>query len=763
MIDYGKIVNYEIKNNGVTITFEKQKMTVTVLTDDIINVFVPIWSEEHRSKAIEEEDMKRVLSKGYTLNAESITTPDGNALQISTKNMKAIITDGGYVDFYTMDGYLVSRQFRGERVPIKTLGIWEMELLKAEGHTVADTVLNKPVSDTRVIEKDEPVYGLGDKMGLLDKRSYEYENWNTDDPSAHNEQYRSLYKSIPFIICKKPKYTYGLFYDNTFHSYFDIAKENREYVAYSAEDGNLDLYFIGGGSIKNVIGNYTFLTGRTPLPQLWTLGYHQCRWGYSCAKDITEVAEKFRELDIPCESVQYDIDYMDGYRVFTWNEKDYGPKGELFDKLYKKGFKPVVIIDPGTKREEGYFMYEEGTKNGFFFRNAEDTEDYVNEVWPGEANYPDFGRKEVREWWGKHINDLTDMGVAAIWNDMNEPASFRGPLPEDVVGYDEDRKTAHRELHNVYGHFMGKATYEAMKEHTKKRPLVITRACYSGSQKYCAVWTGDNQSLWSHLQGMIPQLCTLGMCGFAVNGVDIGGFGADTTPELLCRWIEAACFSTFFRNHSANGCTRQEPWLFGDEVVDIYRKYVKLHYRFLPYIYDLLHEEQSNGLPVMRPLVMHYENDPVTFNLNDEFLVGEKLLVAPVVNPGETVRKVYLPEGLWYSLEKGERYQGPGFILEDAPLDHMPIFVKAGSVIPLYDEMSYVGEKEIEKLNLLVTPEGGICEHYQDGGEDLSYLTGNYNLYRFTVNEKGELTTEMKNNAATVPAYTQFNVISVKK
>ncbi len=759
MRDYGKIKTWKLDGRTVYVQFEKQKMEITVLTDEIVNVFVPIWSEDHRSKAIEKEDLERVYSQGFTVNAELKKDENGTELVITTGKIKTIVSDNGYVDFYTLDGKAVSREFRGERVPIKTLGIWEMELLRAEGHTVADTVLNKPVSDTRVVGKDEPIYGLGDKMGLLDKRSYEYENWNTDDPSAHNEQYRSLYKSIPFVICKKPEYAYGLFYDNTFHSYFDLAKENKEYIAYSADDGNLDLYFIGGGSIKNVIGYYTFLTGRTPLPQLWTLGYHQCRWGYSSAKDITEIAEKFRELDIPCESVQYDIDYMDGYRVFTWNEKDYGPKGELFEKLYKKGFKPVVIIDPGTKREEGYFMYEEGTKNGYFFRNAEDTEDYVNEVWPGEANYPDFGRDEVRKWWGKHVNDLTDMGVAAIWNDMNEPASFKGPLPEDVVGYDEDRKTTHRELHNVYGHFMGKATYEAMKEHTKKRPLVITRACYSGSQKYCAVWTGDNQSLWSHLQGMIPQLCTLGMCGFAVNGVDIGGFGSDTTPELLCRWIQASSFSTFFRNHSANGCTRQEPWLFGDDVVDIYRKYVKLHYRFLPYIYDLMHEEQENGLPVMRPLVMHYEDDPATFNLNDEYLVGEKILVSPVVNPGERVKKVYLPEGKWVSYPDGKTYEGKNYYLVDAPLDHMPIFIKEGSIIPMYGEMSYVGEKKMGTLELLLTKGAKNLIHYQDGGEDLSYLQGNYNLYDIKVSEAGEVSCELLNKAESVPQYEHFKTI----
>ena len=766
MKDMGKLIDWKKKGNELRIRFEHREMIITALTDEIINVFVPIWSDEHRSKAVEESDLKRVAKSGpASVDVKAVEEiKEGNGLrpeagvELRTGKLKVKISNEGYVDFYTLEGKLLSGEYRGERKPIITLGIWEMELLKAEGHTVADTVLGKPVNDVRAVDPDEHFYGLGDKMGLLDKRSYEYENWNTDDPSAHNEQYRSLYKSIPFLICKGKEYTYGLFYDNTFHGYFDLAKENPEYIAYTADDGNLDLYFIGGGNIKSVVGNYTLLTGVAPLPQLWTLGYHQCRWGYSSAKDIREVAEKFRELDIPCESVQYDIDYMDGYRVFTWNEKDYGKPGELFKELKEKGFKPVVIIDPGTKREKGYFMYEEGTKGGFFFRNAEDTADYVNAVWPGEANYPDFGRKEVRDWWGKHIDELCDMGVAAIWNDMNEPASFNGPLPEDVIGYDEDRKTTHRELHNVYGHFMAKATYEAMKEHTKKRPLVITRASYSGTQKYAAVWTGDNQSLWSHLAMMIPQLCTLGMCGYSICGVDIGGFGADTTPELLARWIEAASFATFFRNHSANGSIRQEPWLFGDEVVDIYRKHVKLHYRFLPYIYDLMYEEQKTGLPVMRPLVMNYEDDENTYNLNDEYMVGDSILVAPVVAAGERVKKVYLPKGDWYRLTGGEKISGGRYILEEAPLDYLPVFIKAGSVIPTYEDIAYVGEKEIKKLTLLATPEGGKAAHYRDNGEDYAYLDGEYDLYELEVSREGKLKVNMANSSERIAKYEEIAV-----
>lgn len=753
MKNLGKITEYSKEGNTVTVIYENRKLIVTALTDEIINVFEPTWSEEHRSKAIETEDMERVTAKGAELEVKCLIMDGEKQLILTTKALKVVISEGGYVDFYKLDGTELSCEYRGERKSRKVLNMWDAELLKAEGHDVSEVSVDKPVMNVRVVDKKESFYGLGDKTGPLDKRSYEYEDWNSDIPDAHTDQFHALYKSVPFLICRKDEASYGLFYDNTFHGYFDIAKENPEYICFSADNGNLDYYFLGGDTIPAVVGNYTLLTGRAPLPQLWTLGYHQCRWGYSSAEDIRGVAEKFREYDIPCESVQYDIDYMNGYRVFTWNDKDYGPAGKLFKELGEKGFKPVVIIDPGTKREEGYFMYEEGTRNGYFFRTADNSADYVNAVWPGESNYPDFGREEVRNWWGNHLKLLTDIGIQGIWNDMNEPASFNGPLPLDVICYDGKRQTTHEELHNVYGHFMAKATYEGYKRNTGKRPLVITRAAYSGTQKYAAVWTGDNQSLWEHLRMMIPQLCNLGMSGYTIAGTDIGGFGGDTTPELLSRWIEAAAFSTFFRNHSSNGTIFQEPWQFGEEVINIYRKYVKLHYTFLPYIYDLLHEEQENGLPVMRPLVMHYEKDPIVHNMNDEFLVGEKILVAPVVNPGETVRKVYLPEGTWYSFWTGEKHEGKRFFLEEAPIDHCPIYIKGGSVIPIYDAVSYVGEKKYDRVTVVSTPEGGKMVHYQDNGEDFAYLDGEYNLYEFDVNTEGKLTAKLLHECTTVDKY----------
>ena len=490
------------------------------------------------------------------------------------------------------------------------------------------------------------------------------------------------------------------------------------------------------------------------------MGYQQSRWGYESAKDIRYIVDTYREHQIPLDVIHLDIDYMEHFKVFTWDEKEYDKEGVLFAELKEKGVKPITIIDPGTKVEEGYFMSDEGIENDYFAKDK-DGNVYINVVWPGNSYYPDFGRAEVRKWWADHHKVLTDMGSAGIWNDMNEPASFNGELPQDVVFHDEDRVSNHAEMHNVYGHYMCRATYDGLKTHTGKRPFVITRACYAGSQKYTTVWTGDNQSLWSHLQMVVPQLCNLGMSGFTFCGTDIGGFGADCTPELLCRWIEAAMFSPLFRNHAAKGTKDQEPWRFGKEVADINRKYIEMRYRFIPYIYDLFYQGETTGLPVMRPLVLHYPNDPEVRNMNGEFLVGESILVAPVLEQGVTKKMVYLPEGVWYDYWTGEKFQGNQYILKDAPIDICPMYIKAGSMIPMYEAMQYVGEKPYNKLTLLTTPEAASYVHFQDNGEDYAYQDGAYNLYEFKKDSEGNLVTIMLQEGYT--AYDEITVTTIGK
>ena len=731
---YGRLTGYEVKGQIVELSFEEAQARIEALTPRIVNVFCGSGAGRAGSKAIEGE-------KAVPVDIRTQRKEDG--LWIHTGEVSVRVGDGFYVDFYDKEGAEVCADYRGQREPLKRVSGEMIRLLEAEGHSALAGRKGCAFEVVKKLTGGEHFYGLGDKTGFMDKRHYEYEMWNTDNPDPQVDSFKALYKSIPFFMALTDSHVYGIFADNTFKSYFNMGQESDKYYWFGSEGGDLDYYYIAGDSLAQVLQGYTYLTGTCPLPQRWTLGYHQSRWGYMTQEDVEEVASGMRDNDIPCDVIHFDIDYMEGYRVFTWNMGRYhdDPKGYL-ESLRERGFKAVTINDPGVKKDEAYHVYKEGVEKGYFARTPEG-EIYINAVWPGDAAFPDFGNPAVRRWWGENQKFLLDMGVRGIWNDMNEPASFHGPLPDDVKFTDEDREIDHSEMHNVYGHFMAKATYEGLKKLDGRRPFVITRACYAGSQKYTTAWTGDNHSMWAHVQMAIPQLCNLGLSGMPFVGTDIGGFGADTTPELLTRWVQVGCFSPLFRNHSSMGTREQEPWRFGTEVLDIYRKYVKLRYRLLPYFYDLFYEEERTGAPIMRPLVYHYEKDETARECNDEFLVGSQILVAPVVQQGMRKRMVYLPEGVWYDYWTKERIQGPVWFVREAPLDTCPIYVKAGTILPMMEEQNYVGEKPFDVLLLDVYPGEGSYDHYLDNGEDFAYREGQYHQYRFTVKEDGSVSGEI--------------------
>ena len=718
----GKRKSYNVENGIIHFAFEYGKGSLEVLTDNIVNVFVPFECEEHRSKAIEGEKSKHIhfdVQEGI------------DYLEVRTAKLIIRVYDNFMVDFYDVNGQLLCADYRGGRKFATQISEKFIEFLKAEGHEVTQaTDKNYHVQAVKRMEGDEAFYGFGDKAGVLNKKNYDYEMWNTDNPAAHTEAFKALYKSIPFFIALRESCVYGIFFDNSCKSYFDLAKENKEYYFFGSDRGNLDYYFIAGDNMPEVVADYTYLTGRTPLPQLYTLGYHQSRWGYETSAEIRAIADKYRALKIPIDTIHLDIDYMDGYRVFTWNEKDFGRPGEVIADLKKKGFKIVTIIDPGVKLDPGYDMYDEGMEQGYFAKTQEgDT--YVNAVWPGDAVYPDFGNPKVRQWWGEKQKYLVDLGVRGVWNDMNEPASFTGPLPDDV----QFEYGAHEKVHNIYGHFMAKATYEGLaKNDGGKRPFVLTRAAYAGSQKYCGGWTGDNHSIWAHIALSLEQVCNLSVSGLAMCGSDIGGFGSDTTPELLVRFYEAAVFVPFFRNHSAMGTRRQEPWQFDETTIDAVRKTVKLRYRFIPYIYDLAHECEKTGAPIVRPLVYEYPADKHVRNISDEYMLGSFVLVAPVIAPGKEAREVYLPDGDWYDYYTGEKYSGGRYILADAPLDKVPVFIKAGAIIPVADgEIRSTEDITEDKISILTYPGKGSFVHYQDDNETFAYRNGEYNAVEYTL------------------------------
>ncbi len=728
--------SYKIQDNTAELIYENGSLFVTIFENNIVHVAQKPGIE---SVAIEEGFIPKAVTPNVTCKdtsdakgtaAEAGVSDAAVKAVISAKDIAVNVKDNEKLDIY-YNGKLVLSDYekarkKSEKNPYEDLAIAELE-----GHTVGkDEEKTDSVTIIKKLGKDDAIYGLGDKPGCLNKRGYSYVNWNTDDPAPHVDSFKSLYKSIPFFIVLGDEYCYGIFADNTYKTTFDFGFENTDYYFVEHEKGELDYYFMPGKDMAEVVGLYTSLTGTTPLYQRWIYGSHQSRWGYYTQDEVLDIADKFRELDIPCDVIHMDIDYMNGYRVFTFDDKKFPDVKGLSGKLAGRGVKLISIIDPGVKKDEDYFMYKEGMEMDAF---AHDTDGsvYENAVWPGTSVFPDFTKQSVRSWWGDKTKILLEHGISGIWNDMNEPASFNGPLPDDV----QFEYGAHEKVHNIYGHFMAKATYEGLaKNDGGKRPFVLTRAAYAGSQKYCGGWTGDNHSIWAHIALSLEQVCNLSVSGLAMCGSDIGGFGSDTTPELLVRFYEAAVFVPFFRNHSAMGTRRQEPWQFDETTIDAVRKTVKLRYRFIPYIYDLAHECEKTGAPIVRPLVYEYPEDKHVRNISDEYMLGSFVLVAPVIAPGKEAREVYLPDGDWYDYYTGEKYSGGRYILADAPLDKVPVFIKAGAIIPVADgEIRSTEDITEDKISILTYPGKGSFVHYQDDNETFAYRDGAYNAVEYTL------------------------------
>lgn len=725
---FGKIIGHEVLGQKILFHFEHQDGEVTIVNSKVIHVYADC--KEHRVPS------KAIINEGAIRTKFNILSKE-NFIEIITDYLRIRIYDEFKIDIYEKSGQALCMDYRGKRTPKRMISKESLELMKKEGHQVATSKDAYRIEVVKKMNQTIAFYGLGDMTGFLNKKGYAYELWNTDNPMPHVDSFHTLYKCIPFMIAKQKDSVYGIFMDNTCHSYWDFGHESNDYYFFAADGGNLNYYFYYGENLKEIISTYTSMTGTVPIPQKWALGYHQSRWGYESREDILEVAKMMRQLKIPCDAIHFDIDYMDQYKVFTFNTERYGKPERLTKELADMGIKAVAILDPGVKVDDSYDIYQEGKENGYF-AVSQNGKIYTNVVWPGETAYPDFGREQVRQWWMEKEKRLVDYGFKGIWNDMNEPAGFDGEIPEDIVFCDEETKSTHAQMHNVYGHLMSKAVYEGLQKYDKKRPFVITRACYAGSQRYTSVWTGDNHSIWAHLQMAIPQLCNLGMSGMGFCGTDIGGFGSDTTAELLVRWMQVGCFSPLCRNHSSKVGTYQEPWQFDEETCRIYKKFVELRYQLLPYLYDCFCGMEKNGIPVMRPLVMEYEDDINTWELNDEFMLGDRILISPVVTQGSRKKLVYLPKGEWIDYETDEVITGPRYFIKDAPLDVCPIFIKAGTILPNYPIQQYVGEQESDELILHVYPGKGNYIHYQDDGESFHYRQGQYNLYSFSVSEENE-------------------------
>ncbi len=594
---------------------------------------------------------------------------------------------------------------------------------------------------------DEHYFGLGEKAGSLDKRGHSYVMWNTD-AYGWDATTEPLYESIPFFIGLRDGRAYGIFFDNTYRSSFDLGAESPEYYAFGAEGGEINYYFFYGPDPRKVLSRHTELVGRVPLPARWAIGYHQCRYSYYPESTVRFIADNFRQRHIPCDALFLDIHYMDGYRVFTWDKSRFPDPPRLLSDLRRQGFRAVNIIDPGIKVVTNYWVYQQGIAGNYFLKKP-DGKLYVGKVWPGDSAFPDFTSEKVRTWWGSLYKGLLDDGVAGVWNDMNEPAIFdvlSKTMDLDVIHYDHGLHSPHAKIHNVYGMLMSAGTREGMLSlRPNERPLVITRATYAGGQRYAAVWTGDNSSTWDHLRMSLPELMTMGLSGLTLAGADIGGFALSPSPELYTRWLEAGVFYPYCRTHTAYGTRNQEPWSFGNRMEEINRRSIELRYRLLPYLYNAFREAAQTGLPVMRALLLEYPDDPAAVGQNYEFLFGDDLLVAPVVKDGEIRWDVYLPRGTWYDFWTDRAYTGPAGVTVDAPLERVPIFVRGGAIVPTQQIVEYVDQAAINPLTFEIYPQGASSrQYYEDDGLSFDYERGVSLRERLSVSQQeGSITIQV--------------------
>ena len=610
------------------------------------------------------------------------------------------------------------------------------------------------------LEPADRLLGLGDKALTIDRRGHAVELWNTD-AFRFRRGTDPLYKSIPFVLRLGDEAAVGLFYDNTFRSRFDLGAAEAGRMTWEADGGAFDLTVLAAPTPLGVVERFARLTGRTPMLPRWALGYHQCRYSYLTDAEVREVADGFRSRGIPCDTLYFDIHYMDGYRVFTWDRDAFPDPAGLLADLKADGFTSVVIVDPGVKADDpNYEVYAAGQALDAYIRhpgeNGEPGPEAHGEVWPGRCAFPDFTRADVRDWWGTLHAGLVAQGVDGVWNDMNEPALFEthhvegsmsaeeavGTLPLDVRHSFEGRGGTHAEAHNVYGTEMQRATFDGLKALAPdKRPFTITRAAYAGSQRFGTAWTGDNTASWEHLTLALQMVVSLGVSGVPFSGTDVGGFVGTPSGELLARWTQLGALTPLFRNHSAVDTPRQEPWLFGPEIERVCREAIELRMRLLPVLYTALWQASTRGLPILRPLALVHPDDETIHRASPlGFYLGDALLAQPVVTEGQTEREVYLPAtpGGWYDLATGDHLDGRQTIWTATPLDRIPIYVRGGTVLPMGPVRPHTGVPA-ERLELHVYPAEGRHEStlYEDAGDGWAHLDGDHWVGRFALEDDG--------------------------
>jgi alpha-glucosidase len=618
---------------------------------------------------------------------------EGDSWWISAGELSVIVSDSGRISYAKND-----QVFREDEPPRYLFPGWK--------HAAE-------------LPADANIFGLGERAGYQ-LRPGNYQFWNEDVGGSYGLGADPLYLTIPIYYCRQDQGSYLAFYEN--HHRGMISLDSKAAVEFKG--GALRMYVMSA-ELPHALQEYSRLTGRAPLPPRWAFGYHQCRWGYKSEKEIRALVEGFRWRQLPLEVIHLDIDYMDGYRVFSVDENRFPDLAALAADLEADGIKLVTIIDPGVKIDPKDAVYQAGLTLDAFLK-LPDGRAVRGLVWPGWVNFPDFSKSIIRIWWGELYRKFIDAGVDGFWHDMNEPAAMaafgESTLPMSTQHFLEGREGSHLEGHNLYGAQMDQAGFEGISRLApEKRPWLLTRSGWAGVQRYAWKWTGDVESTWPALKMTIGTILGTGISGIPYSGSDIGGFSGSPDAELFTRWFQMSTFMALFRNHAATGAPLREPWQFGEKTLAICRKFMEVRQGLLPYLYSLAWEANQSGAPLVRPLAWVDGNDARLWEVSDSFMLGDALLVAPVVNHRAILRQVILPKGRWYSFWNDDVFEGGGDLILEAVIDTIPVLIREGVILPKLENgqrvLHYYVQTQAagEVTSTLYTDEG---DGYGDGRVD---------------------------------------------
>ena len=716
-------------NSGVDIVADNAIISLSVYNNNVIKVVISKHPAEELSYAVIQTAQPGLAKVSETKDIVELSTP---TLKVII-NKKPIL-----INFYDKNGEVLNQDLTGFGVR------WQ----------------GTEITAYKKLQQNEKFIGLGEKTGNLNRFGTTVTNWNTDHP-AYGSTDDPLYQTQPFFMGIHDNKVYGIFFDNSFKTTFNFGASNTLYSSFSATDGNLVYYFFGASSIADILSDYTWLTGRTWLPPIWSLGYQQCRWSYYPESEVLSIARTFREKHIPCDVIYLDIHYMDAYKVFTFNQERFPDPKHLTKELQSMGFKMAIIIDPGIKIEKGYKQYDEGIANNMFIKYP-DGSLYTGSVWPGPVHFPDFTNPLVRKWWGESFKFYVDNGVVGFWNDMDEPAVWGNSFPNLTEINFEGRKGTMSEGHNLYGMLMARSTYEGAKKLMNRRPLVITRAGYAGVQRYSSVWTGDNVASDEHMLLSARMVSNMGLAGIAFAGPDMGGFIGNPSANLYSRWISQGVFTPFFRGHADFNSNSKEPWAFGVDVEDHARAMINLRYKLLPYIYSAFYTATQTGMPVSRSLAINYTFDENIYKpeYQNEYLFGPSFLVVPV-SSNSSFAKLYLPEGKWYRYGTNQVFGGNKEIIAESSIDDLPVYVKESAIIPMQTVIQNTTEIPSDTLRLLLF-KGDISNtftYYEDDGLTYNYEKESYLKRDIMYNPSGKSITFSKSEGSFTSKFKYVKII----